>query len=419
MAKDAKRFVYKGGERTVEDVTRFSKQSGGTYDSFINPDIPTYKPREGDCAIRILPMTWEDTEKWGPGWHIGVTVHYGVGPDEGTYLCLDKMKGEPCPVCEARRDAVDADEADALRTSWRALCWVVDRDNEKAGPMVWSMPISVFRDINVRSVDKRTKGVILIDDPDEGYDVLFSRAGSGVRTKYTSIEVERDPTPILADQKRQQKWEDFILDNPLPDLLNFFEYEYIEKVLFGKVDKRRAAAEEEEHPRRGRRATEEDEERPSGRRRSRGAEEEEEDRPTGRRRASEEEERPVERRRSRAESDEEEEPTRRRRPAEPDEEEERPASRRRAASETVDEEGEEERPTRRRAAQPEAEEEVGEDDPPPRRRRAAPAEDEVGDDAPRRRRAAAKEEDDDPPSEDAEPTATARRQLDKLRNRRK
>ena len=244
MAKE--RFVYRGRERTVESVVRKSKQGGGLYDSYLSSDIPLFKSKEGESCIRILPPTWEDTEKWGDGWEIGIYLHYSVGPDNGAYLCLDKMKGETCPVCEARRDAADEEESDALKPSYRSLCWVIDRDNEKAGPQVWSMPITLFRDINARSVDKKTNTPILIDDPEEGYDLVFNRAGTDKRTKYTGVEIMREPTPLHDDEKLQARWLEYIKDHPLPDVLTFFDAEHIERVLFGKVDRKKPEAEEAE-----------------------------------------------------------------------------------------------------------------------------------------------------------------------------
>jgi hypothetical protein len=236
------RFVYRGRDRTVESVVRKSKQSGGSYDSYLSSEAPKFAPKEGECAIRILPGTWEDTDKWGTGWDIGVHVHHSVGPDNGAYLCLDKMKGETCPVCEARREATDEDEKDQLRASQRFLCWVVDRDNEKAGPMLWAMPLTLFREINARSVEKKSNTPILIDDPEEGYDIIFSRTGTGIKTKYTAVEVVRDPSPLHDDEQLQQRWLDYITEHPLPEMLNFFEADYIEKVLFGKAPSRKNKA---------------------------------------------------------------------------------------------------------------------------------------------------------------------------------
>ena len=248
------RFVYRGTERKVESIVRKSKQGGGLYDSYVTADIPFFKAKEGDATVRILPPTWKDTEKWGDGWEIGIYLHYNVGPDNGAYLCLDKMKGEACPVCEARSATRDEEEMDQLRPAYRSLCWVIDRDNEKAGPQIWSMPITLFRDINARSVDKKSNTPILIDDPEEGYDIVFSRSGTDIKTKYTAVEVMREPTPLHDDEKLQNRWLDYIEDHPLPDVLVYYDYEHIEKVLFGKAERRKPDEEAEAPVRSSRRS---------------------------------------------------------------------------------------------------------------------------------------------------------------------
>ena len=268
MAKDKKSgFKYRGRDRTVEGVSRRSRQAGGAYDSYLQASLTMYKVKEGENCVRILPPTWEDTDKWGDSWEIGIQIHYDVGPDKGVYLCSDKMLGDPCPVCDARRDAVDDDEADALRPSWRALCWVIDRDSEKAGPQIWSMPITLFREINLRSIDKKTNTPILVDDPEEGFDIVFSREGTGLRTKYTAVEIERDPSPLHEDESIQNRWLDYVSDNAISEVMQFYPPEHIEKVLFGKSSKRRTdddsdEEEEEEAPRRSRRSTPVQEEEP-------------------------------------------------------------------------------------------------------------------------------------------------------------
>lgn len=351
MAKKAG-FVYRGRDRTVEDVTRRSQQKGGNYDGILLPDVVKLKVKEGENEHRILPPTWEDVEKYGTGWEVQIQVHYNIGPDRGMFLCLDKMKGEPCPICEARRTAADDEEADALRPSTRALCWDIDRNNEKAGPQIWDMPLTLFRDINARSIDKKTNAVICIDDPEEGYDLSFNREGTDMRTKYTAVEVSRDPSPVHDDQKIQDKWLNYIQDHPLPDVLCYQDADYIEKVLSGRASSKRDKDEDEE---------EETSTRGSLRRPRKPVEEEEEEEApaTSSRRGSS------------------------RKAAEPEEEEEEPAprsTRRRPAAEPEEEEAEEEPAPRssRKRAEPEPEEE--EDEPPPprstRRRVAAEPEEE-------------------------------------------
>lgn len=382
-------FKYRGGDRTSEDVSKRAKMSGGSYDSYLSADAPFFKAREGENTIRVMPPTWDDKKTWGNGWEIVVWLHRNVGPDNGTYLCLDKMKGEECPICEARRSAVDDEEADALRVQPRPICYIIDRDSEKSGPQIMGMPMTLFRDINTRSVDKKTGDLILIDGDKDGYgyDVMFNREGTDKRTKYAGVEIDREETPLCDDKKKEDRWLDFIEDHPLPDMLVFYDAEHINKVLYGKTERRKGSEDEEEERPRGRRGRSEPEEteRP---RRGRGREDEKE----------ETEERP---RRGRGREDEKEEETAEERPrrgrrGEPEEETERP---RRGRREEAEEPEGEERSRRGRREEPEEETDK------PRggsveRRRSAPAEE-------------AEETESDSPSRQA------RGKLEGLKNRRR
>lgn len=226
----AGRFVYRGSERTAADISRKASEGSRDFDTPLKQAIPTFKPKEGENCIRIMPSTWAE-----PDWDMPIQLHYNVGPDSGRYLCL-KMKGGNCPVCNARLEATDKDEADSFAPRKAALCWIIDRDNEKAGPQIWYIPFSKVRnEIYARSVDKKTKVPILIDDPEEGYDIVFSREGTGDRTNYKGVEIMRDPTPLHDDQKQQGRWLEYIAERPLDDILNFYEVSHIEKVLFGKA----------------------------------------------------------------------------------------------------------------------------------------------------------------------------------------
>jgi hypothetical protein len=367
MASKAKPFVYRGATRTAEDITRRTKMSSGAYDSTVLEGFTIFKPKEGENTIRILPLTWEDTDKYGTSWEIMVYVHNNIGPDKGQFLCLDKMKGEPCPICEARRSAVDDEERYALSPNMRAMCWLIDRDAENAGPQWWQMPIKkIFKVVNSRSIDKKTGAPILIDDPEEGYDLAFTREGTGLKTDYTGVEVFRDPTPVHEDQKTQDRWLAYIMENPLPDILNFQEADYIEKVLSGRVSKKQADEDEGDDPKPEPRST---------RRRPAAVEEEPEAElapRTTRRRPVEAEEESAEETEERAAPSTTRRVGRARPEPEPDAEEEsepeadtRPAGRRRPSKEEPPAEEEEAEPapptTRRRAvaaAEPEEEEEI-------------------------------------------------------------
>jgi hypothetical protein len=338
-----------------------------------------YKPREGENCIRLIPWLSADksfdkyVDRWGTHWGIDLIFHQGVGSDKGTYLCLDKMKGEPCPICEVWR----TEDVEALTPKDRVLCWLIDRDDEKSGPKLWAMPLGNSRDISGESTVKGSGDLLAIDDPEEGYDVFFVREGTKRNTRYKQFAVDRNPSPLSENPKTQDKWLGYVTDNPLPELLKYYEPEYLDKVLSGQAAQSEEAEDEGQErgarrgrgsdrddppPRRGR-----DDGRAGTKTSRRGAEPEpepEDDEPPPRRGTRRPEPaddaeftRPA-RRPARAAAEPEEEP-------EPEEREDRPPSSRRD----------------RRAPEPR------DDDPPPRRSRAErdPPDPEPQDDPPPRR----------------------------------
>jgi len=253
------KFKYK--KRSTEAVDRRGKQKAGKYDSIFSEGVTMFSPAKGDNILRIMPGTFEGSDE-----HYGmdVYVHYGVGTDNQSYLCPNKMLDKPCPICEelARvQNGGDDDYIRELKPTKRVLVYVIDRENEKEGPKVWSMPWTIDRDLALASKDKKTGEVLLIDDPENGYDISFTKEGAGVKTKYNALGIDRRDSFLSDDEKTEEEWLDFIVENPLDKLLNYYDYDRIAKVFNGGE-----VSEPEE---------EVDEEPPTRRRRKRSIEEEE------------------------------------------------------------------------------------------------------------------------------------------------
>lgn len=228
--RSGSRFVYR--ERSAEDTKKRAESGGSLYDVYVKDSIKTWKPADGDNTIRILPPTWDDPKHYG----VDIWVHYGVGPDRQTYLCLHKMKGEPCPLCEEHQKAVrDGDEeyARELRPTRRVLVYLIDRDHEKEGVQAYAMPQSMDTNILQVSVDKRSGEVLSIDHPEAGYDISFEKKGTKDRTKYEGIQVARRESDL-----GREEWLDFAVDNPLPDQLIYYEYDHILAAFGGSTKQR-------------------------------------------------------------------------------------------------------------------------------------------------------------------------------------
>ena len=130
--KGKKRFDY--GKRSKEQLEKRARQFGGLKDGFISDDVKVFTPQKNDNILRILPPTWDGAEHWG----YDVWVHYGIGPDNSAYLCLEKMKGEPCALCDERKRAQKAkdsteDYVNKLEPTKRVLMFILDRKNMDEG----------------------------------------------------------------------------------------------------------------------------------------------------------------------------------------------------------------------------------------------------------------------------------------------
>ncbi len=223
-------FRYR--ERSVDDYKKRGDQGGSDFDKYLDDSIKMFKPADGDNCVRILPPTWKEANHYG----LDIYLHYEVGPDKQTYLCLHKMKGEDCPICEERDKATkegDSEYADSLKPNKRVLVYMLDRNDEKEGLQVWSMPWTVDRDLCKLMVDKKTGELLPIDHPEEGYDVEFERKGKAQRTQYIGIAIARRESSLDNDAALEQAEE-----LPLPDALHYFSYDHIQKAFSGSPSKK-------------------------------------------------------------------------------------------------------------------------------------------------------------------------------------
>jgi len=225
-----KTFSYK--KRSKEKLQKRAEQQGGLFDSVYKDKFSTFVPKEGSHRLRVMPPTWDDADHYG----YDVWLHSSVGPDNQTYVCLNEMNKGACPLCEERAKAQrrgDDEYASELRPYRRVLMWVVNRATEDEGPVLYPMPWSMDRDITAMSIDKQSGEILYVDDPEEGFDLDFERRGTGMTTKYVGIAIGRRSSPLADDEDVSDKWLNFITDNPLTDVINFFDYEHISKVFSG------------------------------------------------------------------------------------------------------------------------------------------------------------------------------------------
>lgn len=218
-------FQYQG--RTADQMKKRGAMRGKEFDRFVREDIKTWVPKDGVNIVRILPAGWKNPEHYG----LDIYVHYGVGADRQSFLDLDKMKGEADPISEeytrAKKEG-DEEYAKQLDSKRRCGVFIIDRDAEKEGPQFWAMPWTIDADVNKLSVDKRTGEALNIDDPQDGYDLEFEKTGKGKNTKYEGVAIARRSSELGDD-----RWLDYVVENPIPEILVYYDYDHIAKAFGG------------------------------------------------------------------------------------------------------------------------------------------------------------------------------------------
>ena len=237
------RFTYK--RPSYEEMDKRATQSGIKKDLYFAGEFDVFKIKEGDMCVRFLPPSWDDAEHYGYEIH----VHRGIGADKSDYLCLNKMKGEACPLCE-ERDAFsdDAGYAEKLKPQKRYVVWLINRDDEKAGVLLWSMAWTIDRDIARISTDKRTKEVYFIDDIKDGWDLSFEmqmkKSKEYTGPTFVGFQLAKRSCTLFPDADEIKAAEDFISANPVPKCLKYYDYDYLANVFNPKKDEESEVGEE-------------------------------------------------------------------------------------------------------------------------------------------------------------------------------
>ena len=258
-----------------EDIERSKNQKVSFFDNFHRTDIPVFKPKgkEGsrvEYTLRICPTSWRDPSP--KHWGLECYYHPNIGASNGSYLCytgmekmcqlkfkmnleefakrteIDLPKNAVCPIEEAkalRLEKGDKEGASQLYPRKCVLVFVIDRDNENLGPMLWRMP---FKYVNEELLYMTAKKVKRISDPLEGYDIILQVIQQGKDSKNVNYRVSLDDelTPLHEDVETANKWLDFLEQNPIPKMLVFEDGDYISKVYNGEVDASERQEEEKE-----------------------------------------------------------------------------------------------------------------------------------------------------------------------------
>jgi len=164
--------------------------------------IVQYKMKDTNFIRIISPKFSKYPADKLPFYGKEIFYHSDIGPDGRTYVCLKRMLGERCPVCEYADQirAVNAND-ERLKALWpsrRYLFFVYDvkdAETEKLGLHWFDSPVSVKDNVISLSRDRRTGQLVDVSDPLDGRDITFERVGKGMTTKYEGFELNNNAAP--------------------------------------------------------------------------------------------------------------------------------------------------------------------------------------------------------------------------------
>ena len=165
-----------------------------------------FSPKDGRSIIRILPEVGEMQFFYQ---QVGTHMLPGTDNRKQFYCPNFTSEGEfDCPICdyveELRKSGDKASLAlsSTLRVKRKFWMNVIDRENESAGPQIFTPGVMVFSQISS-----------LISDPDygdifdtkSGIDLIIEKKGKGLDTEY-QVKPRRDSTPLHEDEKMVEEW---------------------------------------------------------------------------------------------------------------------------------------------------------------------------------------------------------------------
>lgn len=157
----------------------------------------TIKPADGSSRYRILP-SWNGADKL---FHRDFGQHYVKNAAKeitAVYVCTEKTFGKPCSICDAishgMRSATDDFTMDILkgsRSTGRTLLNVLHLDSKDPGEVhILELPATVFKQVIDIAYEYEEAGQSILD-LNTGSDLVISRTGTGIGTKYTVMRAAK------------------------------------------------------------------------------------------------------------------------------------------------------------------------------------------------------------------------------------
>jgi len=148
--KKKKRLSY----TNTTDVA--NKESLGVdFTSFSLPDGASLFKFDGEGTYRIDILPYEvgslnpNAKEGQYHWELSFYVHRGLGPDNNSFVCPSKTKGDRCPICEyvakkARDPKADPDLLKDLAPKRRQLFNIINLKEKEKGVQIWEYSFHLF-----------------------------------------------------------------------------------------------------------------------------------------------------------------------------------------------------------------------------------------------------------------------------------
>lgn len=161
--------------------------------------VEIMKFKEGRTVLRFLPPQVGKNSPFEVVWQ-----HYIETPDGKrlVFPCPLKTHRAPCPICdEANRLSKTGNPADreAAYQYWpkmRVFAEVVDLDDIGKGVQIVAFGKTIYEQLMSIRTDRRLGGDFT--DPEDGFDIIVDRSGSGLQTRY-SVRSDKQSTGPLED----------------------------------------------------------------------------------------------------------------------------------------------------------------------------------------------------------------------------
>ena len=185
--------------KNIKDVlggrmdSNYQKSKGGFISIIEAPEGTNFFKREnGNHTIAIIPykiasknhplVVSGEAEIGEIDYHLDIWAHSRIGVESGSYLCMRKTYGQPCPICEKYNEALakygkDDDRTKAFKPTQRAVYNVLDYSDGEV--KLWDVSYFLFEKkwLEARNAFKEDGDIINPTYSKKGYSIRFKDLG--------------------------------------------------------------------------------------------------------------------------------------------------------------------------------------------------------------------------------------------------